>query len=117
MISMRRFVAACVAALALASPAAAQVFTGRIDVTVEDAAGKRLPAVAVEVTGPETRTQIADQTGQAHVVNLPVGTYAVRLTLAGFSPYTSRSVLVESGSSTALDARMTVASTAETVDA
>jgi Carboxypeptidase regulatory-like domain/TonB-dependent Receptor Plug Domain len=110
------FIAASLAALALASPAAAQVFTGRIDVTVEDESGGRLPGVAIEVSGPDTQTQIADATGQAHFVNLAVGAYAVRLTLAGFAPYTSKSVIVESGSSTALDARMKVAGGAETVN-
>src|SRR5437870_5181326 len=106
MISMRRFVAGAAVALAFASPAAAQVFTGRIDVTVEDAAGKRLPGVAVDVSGPDTQIQTTDANGQAHFVSLGAGSYTVRLTRAGFSPNTSRSVLVESGSSTALDARM-----------
>ena len=82
---IRRFAAACVAVLAVAAPAAAQVFTGRIDVTVEDDSGARLPGVAVEVDGPETHTQTSDATGQAHFLNLAVGTYAVKLTLAGFA--------------------------------
>src|SRR5262249_48480816 len=47
---------------------------------------------------------------------LPVGAYTVRLTRAGFTPHTRRSVLVESGSSTAVDVRMTAAGAAETVD-
>src|SRR3954465_2898073 len=98
---IRRCLAACVAVLAINAPAAAQVFTGRIDVTVEDESGARLPGVAVEVDGPEMQTLISDRIGQAHFVNLAVGTYTVRLTLAGFAPYTSRTVLVESGSSTA----------------
>jgi carboxypeptidase family protein len=112
----RGLLAAGLVALAVVSPAAAQVFTGRIDVTVEDESGGRLPGVAVEVSGPESQTQIADTTGQAHFVNLPVGTYTVQLTLAGFTPYTSKRVTVESGSSTALDARMKVAGAAEMVD-
>ena len=42
--------AACLVALALASPARAQVSTGRIDVTIEDASGGRLPGAAVELS-------------------------------------------------------------------
>jgi Carboxypeptidase regulatory-like domain/TonB-dependent Receptor Plug Domain len=110
------FIAGTLVALAIASSAGAQVFTGRIDVTIEDESGGRLPGVAVEVSGPDAQTQIADDSGQAHFVSLPVGTYTVKLTLAGFAPYTSKSVTVESGSSTALDARMKVAGTAEMVN-
>ena len=113
---IRRCLAACVAVLAINAPARAQVFTGRIDVTVEDERGARLAGVAVEVDGPETETQLSDATGRAHFVNLTVGTYTVKLTLAGFAPYTSRTVLVETGSSTAVDGRLKVASAAETMD-
>src|SRR4029077_9378484 len=112
---IKGFIAALLAALVLAAPARAQVFTGRIDVTAEDESGARLPGVAIEVSGPDTHTQITDTTGQAHFVNLPVGTYTVKLTLTGFTPYTSTSVTVESGSSTAIGAKMKVAGTAETV--
>src|SRR5262249_33623560 len=114
--SISRLAAAVLAALVFVSPARAQVSTGRIDVTIEDESGGRLPGVAVELSGPFAETQISDATGQTHFVNLPVGTYTVKLTLAGFTPYTSTSVLVESGSSTALDAKMKVAGTTETID-
>jgi carboxypeptidase family protein/TonB-dependent receptor-like protein len=107
---------ACVVFCLLASAAGAQVFTGRIDVTVEDPSGARLPGVVAEVNGPRAQIQVTDATGQAHFVNLGVGTYSVKLTLAGFAPYTSKSVVVESGSSTAVDARMALAGTAETVN-
>src|SRR4051812_21527258 len=103
---IRRCLAACVAVLAINAPAAAQVFTGRIDVTVEDESGGRLSGVAVEVDGPDLQTLNSDATGQAHFVSLAVGTYIVRLTRAGLVPYTSTTVLVETGSSTAVDARL-----------
>src|SRR5262249_11539247 len=107
---------AALAMIAAATPAAAQVSTDRLDVTIEDGNGGRLSGVAVEVTGPDTKTQIADAAGQAHFVNLPVGAYTVRLTRAGFTPHTRRSVLVESGSSTAVAVRMTAAGAAEPGD-
>src|SRR2546423_14931175 len=112
MIGIRRCFAAAVAALALASAASAQVFTGRIDVTVRDANGGRLPGVAVDVSGPETQTQIAHATGQAHLVDLPVRTYTVKLTPARFTPYTSDRVLVESRSSTPAQAHLAADRTA-----
>jgi len=39
--------------VAVAAPASAQVFTGRIEVTVVDATGGILPGVTVEITGPQ----------------------------------------------------------------
>ena len=44
--------AACVGALLSAPEAQAQIFTGRIDVTIEDSTGGRLPGVNVELDGP-----------------------------------------------------------------
>ncbi|PYR44184.1 MAG: hypothetical protein DMF93_01060 [Acidobacteria bacterium] len=107
----------CVAALAFAAPARAQIFTGRIDVTVEDQAGAPRPGVAVELGGAETRAQTTDATGRAHFVDLPSGTYSVKLTLAGFAPHTSSRVEVEGGASTALDIRLQPTGAAEAADA
>src|SRR5712671_4869883 len=97
--------AACLVALALASPARAQVFTGRIDVTIDDASGGRLPGVSVELSGPSEQTQLSDAEGQAHFLNLPVGVYTVKLSLVGFAPHTSSNVEVTSAASTALEDR------------
>ena len=47
-------VAALLAAIAGAgTPARAQTYTGRIDITVEDSTGGRLPGVTVELDGPD----------------------------------------------------------------
>jgi hypothetical protein len=108
--------AVCAAAFALASPARAQVFTGRIDVTVADPSGAHIPGVSVEVSGPEAQTLVTDAQGQAHFLSLPVGIYAVKLTLAGFAPYTSSNVEVTSGASTALDVKLELAGASETVN-
>src|SRR5437763_3599106 len=108
--------AVCLALVALASPARAQVATGRIDLAIEDASGGRLPGVSVQVTGPDEQTQISDAEGQAHFLNLPVGIYAVKLTLTGFTPYASTNVEVTSNASTAVAVRMAVAGAPETVN-
>src|ERR1051325_4289279 len=112
--------AALISALALVvsfvSTASAQVFTGRIDVTVEDSTGGRLPGVNVDVTGPVTQTQITDAQGQAHFVNLTVGTYSVKAALSGFNNYTNNQVVVAAGAGTMLSVRMSVAGTQETVN-
>ncbi len=107
---------AFVLVLGFAATASAQVFTGRIDVTVEDATGGRLPGVAVDLTGPVSQSQVSDTQGQAHFLNLPVGMYSVKMNLSGFNPYTNNEVVVAAGSATPVVARLAVAGTAETVN-
>ena len=67
------------------SAASAQVFTGRVEVTVEDSTGGRLPGVNVDLTGPINQTQVTDAQGQAHFLNLAVGTYTVKAVAPGFN--------------------------------
>src|SRR5438309_122038 len=86
----RRFstwLGAIVMAVGCVPMASAQVFTGRIDVVVEDATGGRLPGVSIDLTGPISQTQATDTQGQAHFLNLPVGTYAIKASLAGFNTF------------------------------
>src|SRR6266487_4343006 len=52
--------AALMLAVGLAAPARAQVFTGRVDVSIEDPSGGRMPGATVDLTGPIAQTQIAD---------------------------------------------------------
>ncbi len=63
---------ACVMVLAWVAPAWAQVFTGRIDVTIEDSGGGRVPGATADLTGPVSHTQVSDAQGQVHFLNLPV---------------------------------------------
>ena len=108
--------AACVAALAWVAPVRAQVSTGRVDVAIEGPAGGRLAGVNVQLDGPVAQTQIADEHGQAHFLNLPVGTYTIKATLPGFTPSTSSNVQVLSGASTPLTIKLAVAGAPETVN-
>ena len=80
--------------LGLALPASAQVFTGRIDVAVEDTTGGRLPGVTVDLSGPENQSQVSDARGEVHFLNLPVGICAVKATLSGFNAFTNDTVQV-----------------------
>src|SRR5262245_9699303 len=107
---------ACVSVLGFASPASAQVFMGRVDVTVEDATGGRLPGVTVDLTGPVNQSQITDAQGESHFLNLPVGTYSVKASLSGFNTFTNNQVVVATGAATPLMARLAVAGTTETIN-
>jgi hypothetical protein len=103
-------------ALCVAAPASAQVFTGRIDVSIEDPSGARLPGASVALEGAPAQTQITDAQGQAHFLNLPVGIYTIKVSLPGFTPSTSSNVEVLSGASTPLTVKLALAGAAEAVD-
>jgi hypothetical protein len=108
--------AACLMLLGLASTASAQAFTGRIDVTVTDSTGGVLPGVNVDITGPTNQTQVTDPQGQAHFLNLPVGTYNLKANIAGFNPYSNTRVQVATASSTSVPIKLAVAGTSEIVN-
>ncbi len=110
------WLAATLFVLGFAASTSAQVFTGRIDVTVEDSTGGRLPGVSVDLAGPVNQTEVADAQGQAHFLNLSVGTYTVKASLQGFAPYTNTQVVVGTGAATPLLVRLSIAGTTETVN-
>jgi hypothetical protein len=105
---LRLFVAsACM--LALAAPAAAQIYTGRIEVTAVDTTGAILPGVAVDISGPRDATATTDARGQAVFLNLPPGTYTVTARLSGFADYVNRNVPVVAGGTIPLRAALGIA--------
>ena len=106
----------CLCAAALATPAGAQVYTGRIDVTIKDSTGATLPGVTVEAAGTQTATAVTDQQGEAHFVNLAPGRYTVTAKLSGFAEYRNEDVPVNAGSIVALPVTMNVGGLAEKVD-
>src|SRR5262245_6594594 len=57
------WLAALAITFGVAITASAQVFTGRVDVTVEDSTGGRLPGVNVDLTGPVNQSQVIDAQG------------------------------------------------------
>ena len=76
--------------LALAASAFAQTAGGSAAIagTVKDTSGAVLPGVTVEAASPalieRVRSVVTDGQGQYKIVNLPVGTYSVTFSLAGF---------------------------------
>ncbi|MGH9373948.1 MAG: carboxypeptidase regulatory-like domain-containing protein, partial [Vicinamibacterales bacterium] len=113
---MARLMVLVCAALAFAIPSSAQVYTGRIDVTVTDTTGAILPGTTIEVTGPQNRSAVTDTSGEAHFLNLPPGTYAVKATLQGFAEYSNPNVPVAAGLGVPLKIGLAVAGVAQQVD-
>ena len=111
-----RLLVLAAAVLAFATPSSAQVFTGRIDVTVSDSTGAVLPGVTVELTGPQNRTGVTDASGEARFLNLAPGTYAVAAKLQGFADYMNNSVAVTTGGTVPLRVTLAVAGLASAVE-
>ena len=103
------------AMLAAAGPASAQVFTGRIEVTVMDATGGVLPGVVVEVTGPQKATFVTGPDGVARFLNLEPGTYQVKAAIQGFQEYQNTSVPVVAGGTVPLRISLKVAGVQEQI--
>lgn len=101
---------------ALAAPAAAQVYTGRIDVTVNDATGGVLPGVTVTIAGPQNVTAVTDDKGEAHFLNLAPGNYAVTARIDGFNEYVNRNVPVAAGAGVPLKISMAVGGVTTQID-
>jgi hypothetical protein len=113
---MIRVVLTAMCLVAIAVPASAQVFTGRIDVTAVDGTGAVLPGVTVALTGPQATNAVTSERGEARFLNLAPGRYAVTARLSGFSEYSNADVLVGAGSIVTLTASMAVAGMATSVD-
>ncbi|HET9369126.1 MAG TPA: TonB-dependent receptor [Vicinamibacterales bacterium] len=101
--------------VAVAVPASAQVFTGRIDVTVKDGTGAVLPGVTVQLTGVQAENAVTDSRGEAHFLNLAPGRYTVTATLTGFNAYKNENVPVSAGSVVPLDVTLAVGNVSEEV--
>lgn len=115
----RRLVQVSLAALCLALsalPASAQVFTGRIDITVKDSTGAVLPGVTVELGGIANATTITDARGEARFLNLAPGRYVITAKLSGFGDYKNESVPVGAGSVVPLSVTLAVGGVATTVN-
>jgi hypothetical protein len=113
---MARLVALCLAICAMAVPSSAQVFTGRIDVTVTDTTGAILPNVTVTLSGPADQTAVTDARGEVHFVNLAPGTYTVTARLDGFNEYSNKNVPVVTGGVVPLKASLSVGGVTASVD-
>jgi hypothetical protein len=99
---------AMLAIFTAAAPAAAQVYTGRIDVTAVDSTGAVMPGVTVEIDGTQKAMSVTDARGEAHFLNLAPGKYSVNAKISGFGDYKNADVTVGAGANVTLQAKMVV---------
>lgn len=91
--------------LTLIAPfALAQETTGRVEGTVLDATGARIPGATVKVEGSAfIRTVTTDSTGFFQVIQVPPGMYKVSVSATNFSSTTAEGVSVVLGIATPLE--------------
>src|SRR5215471_848441 len=107
---MRR--AAGVAAYSLLLAAAARMAsagtTGRLSGHIVDAA--KQPLIGVNIAIPAARLgALSNEDGSYSVLNIPAGTYDVRITLLGYQPVVNTGVVVSADNTTTLDVTLKVA--------
>ncbi len=92
-----------------ALPAFAQQSLGSMTGTVTDATGGVVAGVQVKAQNVSTGFQVNATTSNAGsytLADLPIGTYTVNFTLQGFKTETDSQVIVQSGRTTTLDAKL-----------
>jgi hypothetical protein len=96
-----------------------QTVTGTIRGTITDASGGVVAGAEVTVTGEATgvaSTVKSSPTGAYDVELLPVGTYRVGVSMAGFKSLQRDNVVVELGNITGLDLRLEIGDASQTVN-
>jgi len=106
--------------LAVATIGRAQVAgTGTIQGSVADPSGAVIAGASVTLTAASTREQQTAHTDNSGVYifpNIPIGSYAVSVSAAGFETYTSSGNTLEVGSNIAINVKMTVGSQEQRID-
>jgi Carboxypeptidase regulatory-like domain/TonB dependent receptor len=113
----------CVALVSLALllaalPAFAQQSLGSMTGTVTDTTGAVVAGVQVKAQNVSTGLQVNAATngsGSYSMADLPIGTYTVTFTIQGFKSETDSQVIVQSGRTTTLDAKLQPGTVTSTV--
>ena len=93
--------------------------TGSIQGTVVDSTGAVLPNAAITLTNNATqvkRTTVSGNDGLYSFPNIDIGTYVLSVTVSGFKTYTQQNIILEVGSSIAINVTMAVGQTSEKIE-
>jgi Carboxypeptidase regulatory-like domain len=106
-------------ALSIGATLPAQTFRGGVNGTVTDQSGALVPGATVEIINVGTSASakaITSSAGEYTFLDLPVGTYAVKVSATGFKPEQITGVPVSAGTVYTLPIKIGIASTGETVE-
>lgn len=118
--SIRRWVLAAALACALASGAVvtAQSRTGSLEGSIVDSGGAAIagaPVAARNLDTDQTRSTRSDARGAYRLLDMPVGTYELRVEYGGFAPYVHGGVAVAIGQTARIDITLQPATIVENV--
>ncbi|MFP5229200.1 MAG: carboxypeptidase regulatory-like domain-containing protein [Acidobacteriota bacterium] len=91
---------------------------GKVVVTVEDVSGGVVPGATLTIVEHQTNdtyTASTNNTGSYTFVNLPIGTYTLTITCAGYGTKIYSAVIVQASQVTNLSASLSVGKTTQTV--
>ena len=116
---MRRWFGLILATMLISVSAYGQTFRGAINGTVTDPSGAVVPGASVKATDTATGIVLDTTTtsdGQFSFQDLPLGSYKISVSVAGFNPATVEKVPVTAGSVYTLPVKMTVGSSSTSVE-
>ena len=119
---LKRILLGLVCALSLLAGfprAMAQTTTGQIAGVVTDPSGASVPGAAVAITNGETRVRrdvVTDSSGNFIATNLPIGTYSVAVTLAGFRTAQQQNIVVTADAKITSNFALQLGQTSEVVE-
>jgi hypothetical protein len=99
--------------------AAQSVSTSQISGTVKDQSGAVLPGAEVAATQTATgakRTAVTDETGSFVLPNLPIGPYALEVSLPGFRTYIQSGIVLQVNSNPVINAVLQVGQVTDSVE-
>ena len=110
----------CIATLSLATTGNSQIAgTGSIQGSIADATGAVIQSATVTVTNVATQvkhTAVTEGSGHYSFPNLDIGTYILEVAAQGFEHYSQSKIVLEVGSSIAINVEMTVGRTDQKVE-
>jgi hypothetical protein len=116
---MRRLLVSIGVVVLLVAAGYSQTFRGAINGTVSDPTGAMIAGATVKATNPATGISLDTKTtsdGQFAFQDLPLGSYRVSVTAAGFNPATVENVPVTAGSVYTLPVKMKVGTSTTSVE-